>query len=220
MTKPYQSRIDSELLVTPGNWVLSLVAKAKGKNPEHAFLIVEGLSSDWKSVYFRRYDFVIDNKPSGLDRAVRNSGRVVIKKVKNDRSQYDEEALAFFFWSSLMSDDNAEQQCHGLSWHISPNEAAALQRAIKQDQANPPDYHILGARSLVAASSSQSGDNCYTWARRKVRDLGNERIRGDALLTSRALDFIVSQTTRHLKPAADPNQKPSVEPERRGCKIM
>lgn len=101
-------------------------AKAKGKNPEHAFLVVEGLGRDWKSVYFRRYDFVVGNHPNGLDRAMRSPGRVVIKTLENDRTDYDEEALSHFFWSLLMSDMNAEQQCHGRSWHISPQEATAL----------------------------------------------------------------------------------------------
>ena len=66
MAYSYKSRLDAGMKIEPNNWVLSLVAKAKGKNPKHAFIVVEGLSEDEQEVIFRRYDFVLAEKNSGF----------------------------------------------------------------------------------------------------------------------------------------------------------
>ena len=55
---PY-STLDQNILIDQDNAVVSILRKPDGKNSEHAFLIVEAISSFGKSV-LRRYDLFVD----------------------------------------------------------------------------------------------------------------------------------------------------------------
>lgn len=219
MTKPYTSHIDTGKLVHPETWVLSLVAKAKGSNPEHAFLVVEGLSEDAKMIIFRRYDFVLADiaNAQGVKIAKRHQGLVVVKEKSLSRDN-DVETQSRFFWAEIMSDIYCEQRCYGASWGISaPLEADKLHAAILEDRDSPPAYHILGKESLLAASASQTGDNCYSWALNKAQALGNQNINYDVRLRGSITDLIGSKTTKHLSP---PQIIEEPEPISPSCRMM
>ncbi len=209
-----RSLIDSsKMVIYPNQCVLSLIAKAKGKNPEHAFIIVEGLV-DHEKFFYRRYDFVVkDVNKSALKKG---PGLVILKEDIKTYSDYDEDQRTRYFWTFIMKDSELEEGCHGASWIISPAEAQMLHDAVLADEKNPPEYQIMGENSIIASSSFQSGHNCFSWARTKIKNLtNNQNIQHDDRLQPKLPDFIAARTTLYLKPPSD-----TPEPVSPSCMIL
>ncbi len=217
MPQYIRSQINPEKIIYPGQWIVSMVAKPRGKNPEHAFIILEGFDTTGSNVFFNRYDFVASNtKPS-----IKNCPGIVKKKEnKLPIEHYDNDQLERFFWTSVLGDIEKNQGCEGLSWSILSTEAENLKKAIAEDESDPPDYQISGDVGIFAKSPSNSGHSCYTWARKKLRDLNNDTINHDDRLKIFLKDFIVSRTTKHLNMPveADPTSPSMKAPS--FCSIM
>ncbi len=194
-----RSLIDPSKMVHPNQCVLSLVAKAQGKNPEHAFIIVEGFV-DHEKFFYRRYDFVVkDVNKSALKKG---PGLVIPKEDIKTYSDYDEDQRTRYFWTFIMKDSELEEGCHGASWIISLAEAQMLDDDVLVDVKNPPEYNIIGENGIIASSSS-SGHNCFSWARTKIKSLThNQNIQHDDRLQPKLTAFI-DRTTFYLKPPGD-----------------
>lgn len=95
-------------------------------------------------------------------------GLIIIKNNPKNFADFPEAGKGEYFWSMIMKDHNFEG-CYGASWIITPEEADSLHAQVEKDQVNPPGYQISGESSLFAKSSSQSGHNCFTWARAKIK---------------------------------------------------
>jgi len=199
MLEAYRSFLDKNKWVYP-NWVVSLVAKPRGRNPEHAFILVEGLTPEG-NVCIRRYDFVVgDNneEDSVVTLVKRRAGCVVIKETLGAQAEYDEAKYQRYFWANILKDIEQAQGCSGASWIITAEQAEALDAAVRADHITPPDYQISGDAGFLAASSSQSGHNCYTWSRKKLLDLNDKDISQDERLKLQLSDFIAERTTKHI----------------------
>ncbi len=215
-----KSIIDASVMLDSDNWVVSLVRKPKGKNPEHAILIVEGIEEtvDGPNFHLRRYDFVvakISQSPSIFETVGQHDGLIISKERHMPYESEDERVISF--WAIIMKDLQQEQECRGISWNISPEQAAVLQDNINTDKANPPDYQISGKNALLPISSSMSGHNCYTWARKQLLALDNDTISQDYRLDVKFRDFFASRTSVHVSFSIDEN---SDDPTSGNCLTM
>jgi len=199
------SKVDKSRAISEDHWVLSIVAKPGGRNPEHAILLVEGMDND--NLIFRRYDFVMGEIPSHpgagaiaaiTAKATSKKGLVVIKEEDYSTSK-SESDQSNFFWGMVMSDKNMDQGCQGLSWSITKSHAQTLHDNVLEEQKNPPDYQLAGDHSAAASSSSQSGHNCYTWARILALSLNVDDIKHDDRLARTLQDLFASRTTEHIE---------------------
>ncbi len=178
---PY-STLDPNIPVDQLNFVVSILRKPNSENPEHAFLMVEAISSFDKLV-FRRYDLFID-KDSADRRALIYMKPEVVVDVKDAKT-------------ALLEDILRGEEVYSISWSITKQQATALHNDILKDKANPPKYQVSGDASLVAKSSSVEGHSCFTWAREKLHNLEDERIR----LPEKYTDFIGAKTSLYIKGA-------------------
>jgi len=195
-----RSHIDVNKIAHPEQWVLSLVAKKRGSNPEHAFILLEGLDRTGHNVIFRRYDFVIGDKNTSAIPIKKGSGLVITKEYTLEMANNDADTQARTFWAEMVNDIDKEEGCYGASWVISDEHAQQLHKEVLKDQTSPPDYQLSGEHGIFAKSSSQSGHNCYTWAKAKISHIDDQNIKHDARLTPQILDFIASRTSRHIVP--------------------
>ena len=201
-----KSFVDSSKMVHPDQWVMSLVAKPQGKNPEHAIIIVEGIVDD--KFFYRRYDLVVKNVPDY--KFQQGEGLILIKDDKKTFADYSDDERERYFWAMIMKDKNFEEGCQGASWIITVEEGDKLHKKILEEQKNPPAYQLAGDRSAIASSSSQTGHNCFTWAREKIKEIEtNQNIRNDRRLMPTLNDFLGSRTTNYLRPPVENNDATS-----------
>jgi hypothetical protein len=94
------------------------------------------------------------------------------------------------------------------TWPISKSTAKNLIQNIKTQQNNPPKYNVLGdtalARSKAAAKGKDTGHNCFTFARKMLRDLNDEYIE---LPEDSLGDWICSVSSRYLVDKQVNNQR-------------
>lgn len=204
MLKQTTSIVDRSRSIYEDQWVVSLVAKPQGRNPEHSILLIEGIVAD--KCIFRRYDYVVGEPvepKAGAANLVnlikRKKGLVVIKEKECDFSDPLDERKQFF-WAMIMKDQSMDEGCEGLSWALTDAQAEALHQAAIESQNNPPDYQISGNHSFFASSSSQTGHNCYTWARKLLIDLNHPDIKNDARMKTSLGDLLAARTTSHIAP--------------------
>ncbi len=216
MPKMILSQVDPKKFMYTEQWTVSIVAKPKGDVPEHAIIILEGLDKSGENIFFHRYDFVASNRNVALEKC---SGMVITKEKKLPTNFFDEEEqITRYFWTEILGDMEQKQGCEGLSWNILQKEAEQLQKDVAADKKNPPDYQISGDLSFFGKSTSNSGHSCYTWARRKLLDLGNNSIKNDGRLRIYLSDFLASRTTTHISPPKPPKDPTSPSPS--FCNIM
>lgn len=176
---PY-SVLDANIVIDQENSVVSILRKPNSEQPEHAFLIVEALSS-FNQMVFRRYDLFI-NKESSEGRALIYIKPEVVVDLQDARM-------------TLLENILKREEVYSISWSIIKQQANALHTDILRDKANPPKYQVSGDSSLIAKSSSAEGHSCFTWAREKLHNLEDERIR----LPEKYSDFIAAKTSLYIK---------------------
>lgn len=185
-----ESLVDNTLNINKNTWVVSIVRKPEGttNNPEHAFLVVEGIDNT-NNVFVRRYDLFMDQSREGY--AV-----IALKEKSGLPSEIERK------FNSMMYNDPqwAGAELYYKSWQIKREQGECLHQEIIQDMQNPPRYRVSGDRSISGYSNtgpSQKGDSCFTWARRKLWNL-DERMKND--LPSEYRDLIASITSRYIGP--------------------
>jgi len=173
------SVFDDNIPVDQDNFAVAILRKPDGKNPEHAFIMVEGRDKDG-SGFLWRYDLFIDSG-NKENRALINR---IEKKFQLDQAQS-------VFKKEILKDE----EVYGLAWSITYEQAVELNEDILNDQKNPPIYQVSGDKSLIAKSSSNEGHSCFSWAREKLHNLKDERIK----LPPKYSDFIASKTSFHIR---------------------
>ncbi len=176
---PY-STLDENIPIDHDNFVVSILRKPNSENSEHAFLIVEAISS-FNTMILRRYDLFID-KESAEGKALIYIKPEVIVDAKDAKT-------------ALLEDILRGQEVYSISWSITKQQATALHNDILKDKQNPPTYQVSGNTSLVAKSISIEGHSCFTWAREKLHNLEDVRIR----LPEKYTDFIAAKTSLYIK---------------------
>jgi tetratricopeptide (TPR) repeat protein len=185
----YTSSISPDLKISHDRWTVSLLCKPSGKDPKHAFIVIEGIAKDGKAVYLS-YDLV-KSKTEGSVATVRLFPKGNIKQSAccntQDRKQFFQEHILF------------GQEVCGRSWSISREQARQLHSMVIKDKSNPPRYQKLGNESLISKAVGKQGHNCFTWARQIINSLGEPSIH----IEDKAIDFIGTHTNLYLnKPVA------------------
>jgi hypothetical protein len=178
--------------ISPDGWVVSLLRKPEGRNPEHGFIMVEGMNSTGQIV-LRRYDFVIDESKE-------RQGQVVIKEETVERK-----AATAVFQKVFLRNDSV----HAMCWDITPAEAKQLHDSVLESRTHPPQYFISGDRAvsgMSAYSTRNPGHNCFTWAREQLRGV-TDRIQ----IPDKMGDFIAARTSVYVTGEKEPGTS---------CKIL
>lgn len=219
------SLLDDELEVTQSTWIVSLLRKPEGKNPEHAFIVVEG-SREPGRVLLRRYDlFVGDN----------------IGEYKVCMNELDvAENLAR---KTLMNDILKNEDVCGKHWQLSCEKADELHQLVEASRAEPQRvYNILGDVATAPQTAPNSkeenldrissnpvsavmvhgiftapGHNCFTWARAMLRALKLNHITSSLPIKSEEL--VLSVTSRLLSEASSGCKLPESKPPS-SCRLM
>ena len=191
------SEIDQTRVITDQHWTVSLVRLPDRSNGEHAFIVLEGKSGGKSMVWF--VDFVAVN---WFDVACPTGTHDGIVRMEYHESEgvTDPESRLLFKCQKKMMDVRDSDRLLYSTWLITETTAKNLTQTIKEHQKNPPKYHVLGDKSVVArgsaiSSSNPTGHNCFTFAKMILRNLDDARIQ----LPEGGLDtWIGSATSRYL----------------------
>ena len=190
------SEVDPTRIITDQCWAVSLVRLPDRSNPQHAFIVLEGKKGRKSKIWFT--DFVAANWFDAVHPGT-EEGKVRIE-------YYDSEGVAdptgrlLFKCQKRMMDVRANDRLLFSTWPIAKTTAEYLIQMIEAQQKTPPKYHILGNNSVLAGSSATSssnptGHNCFTFAKKMLRDLNDPYIE----LPEDGLDtWICSATSRYL----------------------
>lgn len=174
------SVIDSSKPISSDIWVVSIGCRPQSRQPNHAFILVEGREDNGQAL-FRRYDFCEDDKNEG------SAGKVELKAWPDIDPNQAEQLL----FDEIINDDDFASK----AWGISKEKAERLHAQIMQTKENPPQYFSSGDRSILGKSLSIEGHNSFTWARKMVTQLDPKRI----VMESKWSDYIGSQAVKHLQ---------------------
>ena len=177
------SQADNKIPITVNNWAVSIMRKPTSGNPEHAFLIVEGITNNHRGL-IRRYDLVIDDERPKFVEIIDKEIRVKLKDLKNTFYKDFLKQSVFF--------------CK--TWSLSLNQAELLHKDIIADQSNDIMYFVSGDKSIMGSFSGIKGHSCFTWAREKLHNLNDKRIQ----LPEKFSDKIGAKTSFYI---TDPNKK-------------
>ena len=170
---------DDNIPIDDDNFAVGIMRKPEGKNSEHAFLVVEGRDPSGNTI-FRRYDLFIDQNST--------EGKALIR-IQPDLVCPVGEAKERF-----ANDILNNEEVYNLAWSIDKQQAESLHEDILKDRDNPPVYQVSGDKSLIAKSSSKEGQSCFSWARHKLHNLKDERVR----MSEKYSDFIGAKTSLYL----------------------
>jgi hypothetical protein len=193
---PKKSKLDRSRNITDDGWVLSLVRKADGSHPEHAFLVLEGRQKMESIIWF--IDFVGNPILSGI-----KAGKVRVHKLV---SHVTDDSMIYRCDREMM-DIRASDRVLSQSWGISSESAQLLLSNIETSKENPPKFNILGHKSVFAGSTGvtskkEVGHNCFTWAKMQIRSINDS---GISLPEQSIKSWVYSATSHFLE---DPTFSP------------
>lgn len=186
-----KSKVGGELAVTSKTWVVSIIRLPESNQPEHVFLLVEGISESG-TLIVRKYHLVADN-----DKDRKGYAKILTKSS-------DEQACDV----QLIAEVSKKVKARFQSWHISPIQAAMLDSDVLNDQriadSSPPPmkYSVFGNQSALASSSSHEGHNCFTWAREKLLNLKDTSIT-DSSIDMKITDWLAAKPSLYLPDPTD-----------------
>lgn len=201
------SEVDNRVSITCDQWVVSIARLPETKNPQHAFLILEGIEDAKAKTWF--IDFVRDSKGEKL------YGLQGLGKVRIDPHEGElEESLVFKCELKAMSVRSSSKLIYS-SWSIDVEKANTLLTKVRRDfekNGAPKDqrikFHLMGKENItVRWSSSEDGHSCFTWARDKLVNSGDNRIVESFNLEKDLIDsWIAPITGRFLRHPPKNNQ--------------
>ncbi|MEM7361681.1 MAG: hypothetical protein AAF335_01570 [Bacteroidota bacterium] len=171
------STADSRISISHYIWAVSIMRKPNTYNPDHAFLMVEGITNDGYGI-IRRYDLVKKGE-SGFSKIIKKEqASIGIGEMKN--------MFSLFFLK--------QDTFYCKTWNIRKEQATSLDQDIVSDTHKEIRYCVSGDKSLLAASMNSSGHSCFTWAREKLHNLEDERIE----LPEKVTDFLGAKTSFYI----------------------
>ncbi|MEM7361680.1 MAG: hypothetical protein AAF335_01565 [Bacteroidota bacterium] len=171
------STANNRITISNNIWAISIMRKPNTYNPDHAFLMVEGITNDGYGI-IRRYDLVKKGE-SGFSK--------IIKKEKKNINISEMESI---FCKEFLKRNTF--CCK--TWSIRKRQAASLDQDVVLDINKDIRYCRLGNRSLVAASTNSTGHSCFTWAREKLHNLEDRRIE----LPEKITDYFGAKTSFYI----------------------
>ena len=174
----FRSLVDPKLQIQPRNWVVSIVRKREGRgvNPQHGFLILEGMADNGKYVIHRfdLFKYTYDpHDPNRNNKQKEEDQHAFIKTTKleipEDKKLQEYNELIF------QTPEEVRNGLYAKSWNISKDQAEELICNIEQDKTKAIYYNISGAENVTGnlsmasnTGSSIKGHNCFTWAPRET----------------------------------------------------
>jgi len=174
------STAEPKIPVTYDNWVVSILRKPTGKNPDHAFLVIEGINQLGKGLLIK-YELVDNNKKPGYC--------LIVSKYLHDISPKE---MKMAFCRDLMKQE--EVLCK--AWSISRQKALLLIDDAERDKTQDMKYFVSGKNSIFVKSMSTEGHSCFTWAREKLYNLDDDRIKRD--IPEKFSEFIAAKTSFYI----------------------
>lgn len=158
--------IDSSFITSHQQWTVSLVRREKAANSQHVFILVQGINQ-FGTGELRRYDLVVHKSREGFADIMINarSGAAL--------------ANLFSAFVALVKLGAEGDKLYHKTWSISLAEANQLHTAITNEKQGIDSntlviaYYVLGNKSV---SNSVNGESCYSWAKKKLKNLGNPTI--------------------------------------------
>jgi|GEM_PF-2580360 len=187
ITTTVYSSAESKLPVTYEHWAISVMRKPYGKNPDHAFLVIEGINQFGRGLLLR-FDLVDNEEKPGY-------ALIVDKTFQN----IDPKEMKTVFCKDLMK----QEKVYCKSWSITHTQALSLIQDIQQDKIKMIKYYVSGDKSIFVKSTSNDGHSCFTWAREKLHNLNDERIQ----LPEKWTDFIAAKTSFYIDAIDNQHQK-------------
>jgi hypothetical protein len=162
-----ESMINSELDVNRDSWVLGVFMRTAGKNHNHAFFMLEGMTEDGLR-FVKRYDFIQHQT---------NKRYADIDSLE-DYEDNDVEAAAFSHQFDRVKGYTATDTL--LAMPLTQEVVVRLEELIEADKskAGTPalKYQFFGPDSFVGASQSHRGHNCYSWIVNILKRVENQRL--------------------------------------------
>lgn len=142
--------------------IYAVASLVRIKNSEHVFLVVEQIKKGLSHIDF--IDFVVDVKRVGYGKVrhnPKNSGlhEPLIGLMENDDMMSIEPATELF----------------AVQWQLPVEQCQRLFHSVEEDKKKELRYAMAG--NGFFAKSSGLGDNCYTWARKKLIATDDPNIR-------------------------------------------
>jgi hypothetical protein len=177
-TPSIMSRIDNTLEIDKNHWVVSLICRKKAKSSRHAFILLEGIDGQGLGIV-NRYDLVLKENTD-------DTAAIILKGLAQiDLTMMHEEIETLVRYAGF------DDELFYRSWRVSPEKGIELHTAIQQDTKREDlVYCVIGDRN----PSSNGGDNCFTWARKKIN---NMQATGVSIETKYA-DFFVANPRLYL----------------------
>ena len=204
-TQMVRSEVDPTRIITDDYWAISLVRLPDRSNSEHAFLVLEGMEGNTSKIWFA--DFVT-NDISDLALSGMRNGKVRKEEYHGSDAVVGTSSKLLFRCPRRMMDIRHGDRFLHSTWQISKSTAKNLIQNIETQQKTPPKYNVLGdtalARSKAAAKGKDTVHNCFTFARKMLRDLNDEYIK---LPEDNLGDWICSAPSRYLPDKQVNNQR-------------
>lgn len=201
LAEPPRSQADNQFLISYDCWVISLMRKPCSSRPHHAFIVIEGIDCLGYGVIMR-YDLFQYQESEKKHLAH------VDPKVKFSVAL--EQLETVFYSDEFHIKDNRFEVS---SWSIPREEVMHVYRALEADRDKDIPYNLLGDQSVIQGLSGLPGENCFTWARKKLLLTKNPNIRKG--LESKSIDKIASHPKFYLKPS-----KETKEAKKSICRVM
>ena len=188
-----RSEVDPTRVITDQCWAVSLVRLPDRSNPQHAFIVLEGKTGRKSKIWFT--DFVAAD---WFDAIHPGTEEGIVRMEYYDSE--DSTSKLLFKCQKKMMDIRACDHLLYSTWLIAKTSAEYLIKTIEAEDKKPPKFHLLGNNSVLAVSSATSssnpmGHNCFTFAKKMLRDLNDQYIE----LPEDGLDtWICSATSRYL----------------------
>ncbi len=186
-----KSIVDPEITLDYNNWTVSIMRMLNGKNPDHAFLIIEGLNQFGKGLLFR-YDLIDDReKPS--------YALIIGKTLQN----ITPEEMKTVFYKHFLDQQKVYYKC----WSLTRSRALNLINDIRQDQSKTIKYCIVDKESVSSKSTNEKSHSCYTWVKEKLHNLNTAEDNNMINLPEKWADSSIAITKSYIPATANQSSK-------------
>ena len=191
-----RSEIDRNRIITNEDWAISLVRLPDTLFCEHAFLVLEGKTTEESMIWFA--DFVA-NDASALFSPGTQAGRVRIEYHDSEEMVGSPSEL-LYRCSKHMMKITKDHRLLCSTWSIPESTAQKLINNLEMQKKNPPKYNVVGDTALATVSANilgnPTGHNCFTFAKMMLHKLNEKHIQvqGDEVdewIISAASHFLV-----------------------------
>ena len=203
------SLVKPTIRVSPDAWVVSLMRKKTGKNPEHAFIIIEGRTTFGLGV-LHKLELVIDNARTTQRLPVVGITLGFGKVEITSRGDIPLDDLATVFHGE---DFLRDASFYAKSWPIDSFQSEQLLKWAREEQAREGTdeqvkYFLAGDQSKLASLSPKSGasrrrHNCFTWAAELLELLEKEAPEEDRIIKIERNAKLYARTSDYLR---DPHE--------------